>query len=113
LEAKGFASTNVVFGVGSYTYQYNTRDTFSIACKATWVQINGEAKPIWKDPKTDNGTKKSAKGLLSVVKNDGKLSLVNNCTPEQESQGELVEIFRDSNILKEYSLKEVRSKLNH
>lgn len=28
LEAKGFASTNVVLGVGSFTYQYNTRDTF-------------------------------------------------------------------------------------
>lgn len=28
LEAKGFASTNVVLGIGSFTYQYNTRDTF-------------------------------------------------------------------------------------
>ena len=27
LEAKGFASTNIVLGVGSFTYQYNTRDT--------------------------------------------------------------------------------------
>ena len=28
LAAKGFASTNIVLGVGSFTYQYNTRDTF-------------------------------------------------------------------------------------
>lgn len=28
LKAKGFASTNVVLGIGSFTYQYNTRDTF-------------------------------------------------------------------------------------
>lgn len=28
LEEKGFASTNVVLGIGSFTYQYNTRDTF-------------------------------------------------------------------------------------
>jgi nicotinamide phosphoribosyltransferase len=27
LAAKGFASTNIVLGVGSFTYQYNTRDT--------------------------------------------------------------------------------------
>jgi len=27
LELKGFASTNIVLGVGSFTYQYNTRDT--------------------------------------------------------------------------------------
>jgi nicotinamide phosphoribosyltransferase len=30
LEAKGFASTNVVLGIGSFTYQYNTRDTFGL-----------------------------------------------------------------------------------
>ena len=28
LEAKGFASSNIVFGVGSFTYQFNTRDTY-------------------------------------------------------------------------------------
>ena len=42
LEAKGFASANVVFGIGSYTYQYNTRDTFGFAMKATWAMIDGE-----------------------------------------------------------------------
>ena len=30
LKAKGFASTNIIFGIGSYTYQYNTRDTFGL-----------------------------------------------------------------------------------
>ena len=30
LEAKGFASTNVVFGIGSFTYQFNTRDSFGL-----------------------------------------------------------------------------------
>jgi nicotinamide phosphoribosyltransferase len=28
LAAKGFAATNIVLGIGSFTYQYNTRDTF-------------------------------------------------------------------------------------
>jgi len=111
LEYKGFASTNVVFGIGSYTYQYNTRDTFSIACKATWVQIKGEAKPIFKDPKTDNGTKKSAKGLLKVVKENGKLVLIDNVTPEEEETGELVTIFEDGKLLVDQSLSEIRSRL--
>lgn len=79
LAAKGFASTNVVFGVGSYTYQYVTRDTLGFAMKATNVTINGEERPIFKDPKTDNGTKKSAKGRLAVVRGeDGELKLVDN-----------------------------------
>jgi nicotinamide phosphoribosyltransferase len=44
LEDKGFASTNVVLGIGSFTYQYNTRDTFGFAMKATYVEVNGEAE---------------------------------------------------------------------
>lgn len=76
LEAKGFASTNIVLGVGSYTYQYVTRDTFSSAIKATWVEINGEGKEIYKDPITDSGMKKSAKGRIAVWEDvDGTLTL--------------------------------------
>ena len=61
LEKKGFASTNVVFGVGSFTYQYNTRDTFGFAMKATYVEVNGEGREIFKNPITDNGVKKIGK----------------------------------------------------
>lgn len=71
LALQGFASTNWVAGIGSYTYQYNTRDTFGFAMKATYGEVNGEPREIFKDPVTDNGTKKSAKGLISVFK-DGK-----------------------------------------
>ena len=74
LETQGFASTNIVLGMGSFTYQYVTRDTHGIAIKATAVAFdwkNGEPSvivPIFKDPKTDNSGKKSAKGLLQVHK---------------------------------------------
>lgn len=112
LARKGFASTNVVFGVGSYTYQYNTRDTFSLACKATWVQINGEGKPIFKDPKTDNGHKKSAKGLLRVVNNCGTLELEDNVTPEMEATGELITVFYNGALDNEVSLAEVRRRVD-
>lgn len=48
LKAKGFASTNVVLGIGSYTYQMNSRDTFGFAMKATYVEINGVGQNILK-----------------------------------------------------------------
>jgi nicotinamide phosphoribosyltransferase len=69
LESKGFASTNVVFGLGSFGYQFQTRDTFGFAMKATNVTIDGTEKAIWKDPKTDNGLKKSLKGRITVHDN--------------------------------------------
>ncbi len=67
LKAKGFASINCVYGIGSFTYQYNTRDTLGWAVKATNVVVDGVETAIFKDPKTDNGTKKSNKGAVIVM----------------------------------------------
>lgn len=112
LAAKGFASINVVFGIGSYTYQYNTRDTFGYALKSTMCVINGQEKQIFKDPKTDNGIKKSQKGRVVVLK-DGKsfklmdgLSLNDNVAADQ-----LVEVFRDGKLLVDESFADIRARL--
>lgn len=67
LEEKGFCASNLVLGVGSFTYCYNTRDSLGQAMKATWCQIDGKSYDIFKDPKTDDGTKKSSKGFLTMV----------------------------------------------
>ena len=112
LRAKGFSSTNVVYGIGSFTYQYNTRDTFSLACKATWVKIDGTAKPIFKDPKTGDGMKKSAKGLLRVDNVGGTFVLKNECTPEEEAGGELKVIFENGVQHNAQSLAQIRERLN-
>lgn len=94
LEAKGFASANMVFGVGSFTYQYTTRDTFGFAMKATWVQINGVGKNIFKDPVTDSGFKKSAVGRLAVIEDiDGNPVLINEAEPSQEDLSMLRQVW--------------------
>ena len=111
LKNKGFATTNIVYGVGSFTFQHNTRDTFSIACKATWAQVNNEQHNLFKDPITDDGTKKSATGLLCVQNTNGKLTLKEKCTAEEENSGELVTIFENGQLIKEYSLEEIRNNL--
>jgi nicotinamide phosphoribosyltransferase len=69
--------------VGSYTYQYVTRDTVGGAMKATYGVINGEGIEIYKDPKTDSGEKKSAKGLLVVEGVDSRFKLKDQATWEQ------------------------------
>lgn len=66
LAEKQFASCNVVLGVGSYTYQHVTRDTFGMAVKATACGQNGEVFDLYKDPATGDRTKRSAKGFLKV-----------------------------------------------
>ncbi len=113
LKAKGFASTNCVFGVGSYTYQYNTRDTFGFAIKATYGVVDGEAREIFKDPVTDDGMKKSAKGLIKVyLGDDGNYHYKDCVTPEEEAKSELNVVFRNGRIYNETSLGEIRARLN-
>jgi len=111
LEAKGFASTNIVFGIGSYTYQYLTRDTFGFAMKATWGQVNGEGREIFKDPITDKGEKKSAAGLLRVEKTENGFELFDRQTAEQEKQGALETVFLDGKLIKDVTFEEIRNRL--
>lgn len=96
LAEKGFASSNVVLGVGSYTYQYVTRDTYGFAMKATYGETKSRGgQAIFKRPKTDNGVKNSAKGLLMVAVRDNTLVLREDVTWNQEGCGMLCEVFRD------------------
>ncbi len=111
LKAKGFASTNVVLGIGSFTYQYNTRDTFGFAMKATYGEVNDEGREIFKDPITDDGTKKSAKGLMKIVKENNKYKLLDGVSWAEEQQGELKEVFRDGKLVVNQTLSEIRERI--
>jgi nicotinamide phosphoribosyltransferase len=128
LEAKGFASTNWVAGIGSFTYQFNTRDTFGFAMKSTYQEVthlsnNGrigftEGINIFKDPITDDGTKKSAKGLLKVEKTSDAIDeysylLKDQVSWDEENQGFLKVIFEDGKFYNQITLTEIRNKINN
>lgn len=114
LKAKGFASTNVVFGIGSYTYQYVTRDTDGFAVKATFAKVNGVDREIFKAPKTDDGTKRSAKGLVAVFKNnEGEYYLKDQASWEDVANCELKPVFENGELLINQSLEEIRQRLNN
>lgn len=110
LDAKGFASANVVFGMGSFGYQYQTRDTFGFAMKATNVTINGVEKPIFKNPKTDNGLKKSLRGRIAVLKNTetGDYYAVDDASEWALQKSELTTVWKDGIFLSVTPFREVR-----
>lgn len=133
LAAKRFAATNIVLGIGSFTYQYNTRDTLGFAAKGAWFEVKDIGKcncghtiecdcikeyNIYKDPITDDGTKKSLKGLLRVdyVNDYGQknpeIKVFTEQTPLQESTGLLQVIYEDGKFYNQTSLTEIRKKLN-
>ncbi|AZV56494.1 nicotinate phosphoribosyltransferase [Clostridium sp. AWRP] len=115
LEEKGFAVNNCTFGIGSYTYQYNTRDTFGFALKATYAVIDGKEKFIFKDPKTDKDNfKKSQKGMCYVYKNGQDILYKDELTIEEQAKCKdnlLQVVFKDGKLIKDYSLKEIRNRL--
>lgn len=116
LTARGFASTNVVFGIGSYTYQYVTRDTHGNALKATWARVNGRERFLFKDPITDNGLKRSARGRLAVIANEyGHLQQIDGLSLEEQQlqKGNLLSpVWRDSRFLLRNSLEGIKSRLH-
>ena len=110
LDDKGFAASNVVVGIGSFSQIFCSRDTYGQAIKATAVQIKGELHNIYKDPKTSgNFNKKSAKGLMCVNKD---MTLKQECTWEEESQGLLQTIYENGNFFNQTSLTEIRERIN-
>ena len=115
LECKGFASTNIVFGVGSYTYNYVTRDTYGFAVKATYGEVNNEGREIQKSPKTDSGSKKSHCGLLQVVKDYKTGYIVNQGVSKHTAQyeSELHPVFVDGTLVVKHTLQEIRNRVKN
>jgi nicotinamide phosphoribosyltransferase len=111
LKRKGFASTNIVFGIGSFTYQFATRDTDGYAIKATYAKINGADKEIFKSPKGAE-FKKSAKGLTAVFKDaNGEFYLKDQATWEEVNNCEFVKVFENGQLIKDWTLQQVRNNL--
>ena len=118
LMKNGFACSNVALGVGSFSMHCIeedgilkpfTRDTFGCAIKACYAEIDGKEYPIFKNPK-DSDFKKSQKGLCYVYRDDnGKLQYKDGYTASTIPDGNLLQpVFRDGEILREYTLNELR-----
>ena len=124
LQVKGFAANNVTFGVGSFSQQCIelpngelqpfTRDTLSIAVKATYCEVNGKPIHIFKNPKTDSGHfKKSQKGCCIVyIDADGEIDYEDGHNWEDSRCGIMKTIFKDSQMMNESSLAEIRNRLH-
>ena len=133
LTDRGFAANVISFGAGSFSFNAIeedgilkpfTRDTFSIAVKATYGEVNGQPIFIFKDPKTDTGHfKKSQKGMCVVYYDHNIHDLAYQDELERfaieeslklnsgKSNNLLKPVFRDGHMLKEYTLQEIRDRI--
>ena len=121
LEEKGFAVNNCTLGVGSFSYQYVTRDSLSFALKATNSVIDGVERHIFKDPITDkskgNNFKKSQRGMCYVYRNGDDILYTDEHTIEELKEEKYADnllqiIFEDGKVVNEVSLAEIRGRLH-
>lgn len=115
LEEKKFAATNLVLGYGSFTYQFKSRDSLGFAMKATWCQVKDEDRELFKDPKTDDGVKKSLKGLIKVELNPSdnfRYIALDQVEVADEVDGELKTVFENGKLIKDWTLGEIRRNID-
>lgn len=112
LQLKGFASTNVVFGIGSYTYQYNTRDSFGFALKSTMCVIDNVERKIFKNPATDDGTKKSNCGVVAVSEFEGELVCTDGLYQGHHQPDIMRNVFLNGELMVRDSLATIRQRLS-
>jgi|GEM_PF-5891570 len=137
LAAKGFAATNIVLGIDSYSMEYTTKNLSSIFAKSTWFEIKNlveeatdndlfdeatdqyerKSYNIYKDPVIDDKNKNSLAGLLQVyysasfMEPIGCLKVKTDCTFEEENKGFLQVIYENGVFKNQTSLQTIRKKL--
>lgn len=119
---KKLAVSNVTLGIGSFTYQYVTRDSLGFALKATNSIVDGVERQIYKDPKTDkckgNNFKKSQKGMCYVYRDGEDILYKDELTMDDMNKPEysdnlLRPVFRNGELLVDESLATIRERLHN
>ena len=105
----GFSAENVAFGMGGALLQRVDRDTQKFAYKCSQVTIDSQDIPVFKDPATDPG-KRSKPGRLDLVKRDGQFVTVALEGERQASDSQLVTVYENGQLLRDYPLDEVRTR---
>lgn len=109
LKDNGFSADNVAFGMGGALLQVLNRDTQKFAMKASAIEMNGKWVEVFKDPVTDT-VKKSKKGRLVLVKTN---TSVTTLTEDQAKiaglENELITVFENGKVTKEWTFAEVRA----
>jgi nicotinamide phosphoribosyltransferase len=108
---EGFSVENIAFGMGGALLQKVDRDTQKFAFKCSSITINGEEAEVRKNPIEIN---EKGERVQSFKKSKaGRLKLVNGQTIEQshdEEGDELVEVFLNGQVMKEWTFEEVRER---
>jgi nicotinamide phosphoribosyltransferase len=113
----GFSADNIAFGMGGALLQGINRDTQKFAMKCSAVRVDYEWRDVQKDPITDSG-KKSKAGRVTLWKSGGEYASGIKPPVGWTDKGyggwseALVTVYRDGQLISEYTFDEVRANSN-
>jgi nicotinamide phosphoribosyltransferase len=106
----GWSADNIAFGMGGALLQQLNRDTQKFAFKCSAALVDGEWRPVFKDPITDPG-KNSKHGRLALVQTTpGTFHTVENVASASANEDRLVTVFENGEIKKEYDFDSIRQR---
>jgi len=109
LKANKWAIDNMTYGSGGGLLQKLHRDTQKCAFKCSYAVVQGKEIDVFKQPITDPG-KKSKKGKLSLHKQPDGSWITKQGKEWEPATDELVDVFCDGKILKEWSFAEIKER---
>ena len=108
LKSHNWSADNIAFGSGGGLLQQVNRDTCSFAMKCSAIKVKGIWRDVYKEPITDSH-KTSKKGRLKLVRENGTYKTKKK--PAHDGlKNELVEVFRNGEVIKRCTLEEVRER---
>ena len=105
MEENKWSADNVAFGSGGGLLQKLDRDTCKFAFKCSAITVDGKDIDVFKEPITAK-FKKSKPGRMKLIKDLDNYKTINI---KDEGKDLLQEVFRDGELIKEYTFKEIRS----
>ena len=106
----GWSADNIAFGMGGALLQQLNRDTQKFAFKCSAAKVDGQWRPVFKDPITDPG-KNSKHGRLCLVQTTpGTFHTVENVETSAASDDRLATVFENGEIKKEYDFDSIRQR---
>jgi len=107
----GWSADNIAFGMGGALLQQLNRDTQKFAFKSSAAEVDGQWRPVFKDPITDPG-KNSKKGRLALVApKPGDFQTIEEVSGDTfEAEDQLLTVFENGEVKREWGLDEIRKR---
>ena len=108
LTTRGFAASNIVFGMGGGLLQKINRDTQRFAFKSSYQERGGVGYDIFKQPIDITKTSKKGK-LMLILTEDGSYKTVKQDTDVAKEGIDFLEtVFKDGELVRDMTFDEVR-----